>query len=656
MPVRRLSEAGLTLLPALLVVWFSFNAGGFFPDSTGLMAVAVAVVFMLRLTLNPRPIAGISWLGVAAIAALGLYALWTLASAWWSHAPARSMIEFDRALLYLLLLSLYASIPRTVARMNWMLRLLALGILIVAGSGLITRTLPDVWTISPNVVNNRLSYPLTYWNALGILGTIGAILCLHLTSYAREPKVVKVLAAASVPALASAVFFTFSRGAIVAGFAAVVLYMVIARPRTLVNGLLATVAPALLAVKTAYDADLLATDNPTTQAAIEQGHRVALVVVLCMVAAALVRAALLLADERVAAMRLPGSNRRAVIGALAVGAVLVLGGVALAANVPDRVSQQYDRFVRGNQISNKGDLRARLTDPGNNGRLDHWRVALDGYRENGLRGTGAGTYQELWAQYRPEQFTVNDGHSLYLEVLGELGVVGLLLIVATVLLILFGVVRSNRGAQGATYGALFAAGVAWAIHAGVDWDWEMPAVTLPFFALGGAALAKKVGETPLVPQLHQTTRAIAGIGVLILAVSPWLIASSQARMVEAARAFKANDCPTTISKSLDTISAASVRPEPYALLAYCDVRGGQPKLGVQMMQNAVDRDPHNWEYRYGLALVKASAGQDPRADAAKALRLNPLEPMVFNARRDFGKARTPRQWQRAALKQRLPVR
>src|SRR3954451_15527526 len=128
MPVRRLSEAGLAALPAVLVVWFSFHAGGYFPDATGFMAVLAAVLLMLRLTLNPRPIAGISWIGVAAIAAFGLFVLWTLASAWWSHAPARAMIEFDRALLYLLLLTLYASVPRTVVRMAWMVRLLALGL------------------------------------------------------------------------------------------------------------------------------------------------------------------------------------------------------------------------------------------------------------------------------------------------------------------------------------------------------------------------------------------------------------------------------------------------------------------------------------------------------------------------------------------------
>src|SRR3954447_3369615 len=200
MPARRLSEAGLTALPAVLVVWFAFHAGGYFPDSTGFVAVLTAVILMLRLTLNPEPLAGLSRLGVAAIALTGLFALWTLVSAWWSHAPARAMIEFDRALLYLLLLTLYASVPRTFARMNWMLRLMALALALVAVAGLITRVLPDLWPISPNVVNNRLSFPLTYWNALGIMATIGVGLPVPLTNYGREKKAIRVAAAALVPA------------------------------------------------------------------------------------------------------------------------------------------------------------------------------------------------------------------------------------------------------------------------------------------------------------------------------------------------------------------------------------------------------------------------------------------------------------------------
>ncbi len=70
-----------------------------------------------------------------------------------------------------------------------------------------------------------------------------------------------------------------------------------------------------------------------------------------------------------------------------------------------------------------------------------------------------------------------------------------------------------------------------------------------------------------------------------------------------------------------------MRPEPFAILSYCDVRLGAPALGV-----SCDRQRGGARSlqlgAYGLALVRASAGLDPRAAARRALELNPLEGMV----------------------------
>ena len=73
------------------------------------------------------------------------------------------------------------------------------------------------------------------------------------------------------------------------------------------------------------------------------------------------------------------------------------------------------------------------------------------------------------------------------------------------------------------------------------------------------------------------------------------------------------DCSRRAEQALDANSALSVRPEPFLVIGFCDVRIGQPKLGVQAMQAAIDRDPDNWTYRYGLALTKAAAGHRPAA-------------------------------------------
>ena len=82
-----------------------------------------------------------------------------------------------------------------------------------------------------HVADDRLSYPLTYWNALGLLAAVGTILCFHLTCSRAEPPAVRVLGAAAVPLLVTTLFFTFSRGAIAAGIVGLVAYVVIGRPR-----------------------------------------------------------------------------------------------------------------------------------------------------------------------------------------------------------------------------------------------------------------------------------------------------------------------------------------------------------------------------------------------------------------------------------------
>jgi hypothetical protein len=68
---------------------------------------------------------------------------------------------------------------------------------------------------------------------------------------------------------------------------------------------------------------------------------------------------------------------------------------------------------------------------------------------------------------------------------------------------------------------------------------------------------------------------------------------------------------------------------------------------VANLEKAADRDPGSWTYRYDLALAKASAGLDPRADARKAVEMNPLNAEALNAVKLFSRG-GPRAWRRQA--------
>jgi hypothetical protein len=248
----------LLTLPGLLTLYLGFNSGGFFVDVTGLAAVVLALALAVRITLAERPFAGVSGPVVVAAGALALYAVLALVSASWSGSPARALLEFDRALVYLLVLVLLGSLSVTPERLAWALRAFALAAVAVCLAGLVSRVAPDVLPTATDVATERLSYPVSYWNALGLLAAIGMIVCLHLTSERRSPGSVRVAGAAAVPALAATLLLTFSRGAIGVAIVGLLAYAVLARSRGTVFGLVATVPPAALAVVAAYRAELLA--------------------------------------------------------------------------------------------------------------------------------------------------------------------------------------------------------------------------------------------------------------------------------------------------------------------------------------------------------------------------------------------------------------
>lgn len=658
---RRWLDASGALLPAVLALFFSFQAGGFFPGSTGVAAAVLAVLLALRATLASRPFASFTGPVVIVAAALASYAVWVLVSASWSNAPGRALIEFNRALLYTLAFLTCATLAWSPRRLAWAVRALVAAIFVVCLVGWVSRVAPDVLSLDLGGASDRLSQPLTYWNTQGLIAALGAILAVHLASSAREPAAVRALGAAAVPVLASTLFFTFSRGAILAAIVGVLAYVVLYRSRGLLLGAVATVPPVAVALLYSYDADRLATVDSLGAAAIAQGHTVARGVALCTVAALILSlVATRWLHRPLHRAALPPRARRPVRIASAIVALAVVVGPPLALGAPDYVSRQYDRFTTGDRTP-ADDQRARLLDSGNNGRLDHWRVAVRTWREDPVRGTGAGTYEHSWNLGRRREFNVRDAHSLYLESLSELGVVGFGLLALALgtfggALLWRGQVRPRRRSREldpSLYAVAAAALAAWAVHAGLDWVWETPAITAWMFALGGMLLASRVGpEVP--PGPGQGSRVAIGLGCLVLAAVPVQVVRSQAALDDSLRAFQASpqDCPKAIDASLRSLAAIGGRSEPWEIIAYCDVGQGELNLAVEAARNAVRRDPASWTYRYGLALVQGAAGEDPRRAARQALERNPRSALARNAVEVFGAAR-PRQW--PALARGLPL-
>ena len=121
-------------------------------------------------------------------------------------------------------------------------------------------------------------------------------------------------------------------------------------------------------------------------------------------------------------------------------------------------------------------------------RYAYWRVALRAFASEPLHGVGAGGWAVDWLRWRPFAEGAQDAHSLELQTLAELGLVGLALLAAFLAGVGIAARAAHRVAPGAAAGAI-AGCVVWLAHSPLDWDWEMPAVTLIAVVLAGSLLA-----------------------------------------------------------------------------------------------------------------------------------------------------------------------
>jgi O-antigen ligase len=152
-------------------------------------------------------------------------------------------------------------------------------------------------------------------------------------------------------------------------------------------------------------------------------------------------------------MRVDGNRRRWIRTAVVVGAALALLVVSTRVSFGDRA--------------------------------DYWRVATADVADHPVLGSGAGTFDDYWLAHRPSAAYARDAHSLYLETAAELGVLGLVCLMCALCAPLVAAVRAPDRRLAATALGGYAA---FLVHAGIDWDWEMPVTTLVGLACGAALL------------------------------------------------------------------------------------------------------------------------------------------------------------------------
>ncbi|MGN6215626.1 MAG: O-antigen ligase family protein [Solirubrobacterales bacterium] len=441
-------------------------------------------------------------------------------------------------------------------------------------------------------------------------------------------------AVGALPTVLLALYFTYSRGGLLALAIACGCLIALSHDRLWLLGTLAAGAlgavPAVLAVQARGS---LANDLPT-QLAVNQGA-VVLVYLLAGTILTLGLFALLRRLERredeATGRALALSRDPRVLRWTAVALAVVGIGVAIA--VGGRAWSQFS----SPDVQFPNNPQGHFSQLSGSGRSEFWRVAIDAFAEEPAIGHGAGTYRFSWDQLRHIPMPVLDAHSLYLEAFAELGVVGGLLVlglVGTLLWTGFSAWRAASGPRRELHAILFATALAFAIGAAIDWFWEIAAVGAIFFLATGALVAarcRQLAQRPAEEGQGEQRRfglAVAGLAVAWISalalIGPLLVD----REIDSSNsAAAAGNLPAAVDHAETARSIEPWAATPYVQLGLLAESQGDYTTAASRLTQAIEREEGNWQLYYLRARIEHEGGDEAaaRADLSEAQRLNPEE-------------------------------
>ena len=615
-----------------LIVLLGLDGGGY--DALVYSQVGIAVWWILLLSVLVRALPR-SRLSKVALLALGLFAafaVWTALSLIWTESAERTTADLARVLTYLGIfsLALFLRVSREARRL---IAAVAAAIVLLAVLGLLSRLHP-AWFPSANQTGRllvdsreRLSYPLNYWNGLAALIAIGMPLVLHVASSAKTT-LVRSLSAAALPAMSLAIFFTLSRGGVAAAAVSLALFFALTGDRLprLMTLIAAAGGSAVLIALTASRNPLQ--EGLTNSIARHQGDEILLICLAICACVGLIQAGITVAlrGERRPRWTSPSRNASlAVLGACAVALV----AIAAAADAPRHVSSAIDEFKGG---GNAGAGTARLNSFAGESRYALWKSAVAENATARFTGTGSGTFEFWWDRDAGGEESVHDAHSLYLQTLGELGVIGLLLLGGFLLVILGTGIRAAVRAgpdRRPQLAAAIAACVGFCFSAAIDWTWQIPVLPTTLLLLGSILVAggSTVGVVERLRLLPLRIALAVGAAVAIVAIAVPFASTDLVRQSEAEA--RSGDLGAALADAHSAQNAQADAATPRLQQALVLELRGELEAAAEAAQGATERESTNWRIWLVLSRIEAERGRAVPSLRAyrKAKSLKPLSPL-----------------------------
>jgi hypothetical protein len=610
-----------------LVVFLGLNGGGYAPIVRDQLGIAVWWGVLLGLAVGALPLNRLrygSWLALGLLAA---YVGWVALSCIWTDATHNTLEDVGKVVTYLGVFSLALSI-RGEKGARRMVSALGAGIAVIALVALISRLHPAWVPAASETVELfkterfRLAYPLGYWNANASLIAIGLPLILYVACSARHT-LTRALAAAILPALALTVYFTYSRGGTLAAAFGVIVFLALAHDRLAkVATVLTSGAAAAILVAASHQRHAL-DEGLANAAAHHQGNQILVMTLVVCVGVGLIQAGLMTALKYGRRPTWTSPSRRTSLISLA-GTVAIVVIAALALGAPGKASHAWTEFKAAKSTSHSA---ARLESFSSDGRWPLWKSALEENASAPLIGRGAGSFEGWWAQNRDGQLGfVEDAHSIYLEALGELGLVGFASLVAFLAWIFLAGGRMYRRASSqrrTQLAAALAGCAAFCLGSAYDWLWQIAVLPIAFLLLAsvlvGAGERRRTKPLPILARL-------GGVGVSIAAMFAIALPLSSALALQKSQSeFRTGNLTGALTQAADARRATPFAAQPWIQEALILEAQGQSVAALRSVREATRVEPREWRAWVVRSRLEATIGHAAAALSAyrHARDLNP---------------------------------
>lgn len=617
------SEISAFVVPFVLVVLLALDSGGYDILARSKFGIFIWWLVLLGVAVGLLPLIRVTRFGWLIVGLLTALAAWVgIAALTWTQATERSVIETGRVVTMLGFL-VFLVLAQGRRGLRGYVAAVGAAAAAVAVIALLSRYQPDWFSIGhfpEGYPVARLNYPLGYWNGLAALMAMGLPALITLASGVRN-LFVRAASAAVIPLTVLAAYMTASRGGVFA-LALAILLLIAIHPRRIVAALtmIGPVAGSVVLIWLINQRQDLRDNLETSQVSAQAAEMMILTLVVVAAVFAVNWFGHRLSHRR--GLRVPAVSRgfiQKVAAAIATGGAVLLI-VALASGF---AGDQWSEFKAPQTGGTTVDRYANL----NSGeRYLNWVAAVEAAKAEPLTGIGPGAFEFWWSRNGEGRQFVRDAHSFYLEAFGELGIVGLLLVLALVLIpigiAVTGALAPRQQTRRPYFAAAAAGMVAFAVSAALDWAWEMTVLAVMFWVYVAAVTGpdaefregrfyRKTLRLPLLSS-QKWTIAVGSLAAIVLIALPMagtlLIRDSQ-------KLYREGE-PGALSKAKKATEVNPWAASADIQVALLYLSDEQPEKAVEYGEKATQNEPYDWKAWQVLSQAAAAAGDESTADEA----------------------------------------